>query len=276
MTLAYAANHVLQQLTAAAFTWVAGPADATRAYLCDGKMDKVFTSGSTGTSTSVVIDMGAAVAISAWAVLNSNAYLDATPRLTITAADDAGMSVNLVTFKSQTTLNATAPKNKDHILQGAPVTKRYWKLAWAFASNHTLTIGEIYASVASFTLSRTGTYGDSGDGEGFITAQSKMQYGDTRAVYLAGPVRETHLKWDDHTSSNRDELASLWRLVKGPTTPFLWIPSYEAVSAAAAASEQEVIFGRLLLSDLYAPQSDFNLYQPPSFLIRSLGREVGA
>ena len=59
-------------------------------------------------------------------------------------------------------------------------------------------------------------------------------------------------------------------------TPFLWIESYEAVSTAAAVTEQDCIFGRLRLPEFEWSWVDYNLTQPPELTIASEGRERGA
>jgi hypothetical protein len=275
MSIAYAVTNAFTALADTAFTW--STADAThRDYLHDGRMDKLMTLTSSIGGVTLVIDLGSASPLVGIAVLNSNiATAGGTPTLRVRAADDAGITVNVVTPKVASTLNTSAPKHKDHVLQFSSVSKRYWELTWTWTGAFQLKVGEVFAFASSTQLSRTGIYG-SGEGEFFRVAQNDMQSGEPRAVFIAGPVRRLALKWKDHSSTERDQLRTLWRTTKGPVTPFLYMPSYEAVSTAAAAAEQEVIYGRLGLTDFDFTQSDFNIYDMPDMVVTSLGREVGS
>lgn len=276
MSIAYAVSNALASLASTAFTW--STADTlNRTHLNEGRMDKLFNVSSSAGGVTLVIDMGAGVSLCGFAVLNSNiASAGGTPTLRVRAADDAGISAGVITPKSATTLNTTAPKQKDHVLQfAATASKRYWELAWTWTGSYQLKLGELFAFTASTQLTRAGIYG-SGEGEFFRVAQNDMQSGEPRAAFIAGPVRRLRLRWKDHSSTERDQLRTLWRATKGPVTPFLYIASYEAVSTAAAAAEQECILGRLLLNDFDFEQPDFNLFDPPDMVISSLGREVGS
>lgn len=280
---AYAYTNRCTGLAASAFTWSAGMLnDATRARLNDNRMDSRYVAGNPATSVSVVIDLGSALAVDGWAVLNSNAAVQKTCTLTIEAADDAAITVNAVTAKSATTLNVTAPRNKDHVLQFGVVTKRYWRLTWATTGSWTnFAIGELFAyyttlSVGTTRLSRKRIYGG-GEREQIITSALDFGNGNTRSYFVAGPVRSKRLPFSDLTEAEREELMQMWRRVKAGATPMLWIESYEAVSAAAANAEQEVVYGRCMLPDFAWSEPDFNLFTPDSeIIITSLGREVGA
>jgi hypothetical protein len=276
MALAYAVTNALSSLAATAFTW--STADTTnRAYLNDRRMDKVFIATAAVGGITLVIDMGGATQLAGIAVLNSNVASATAPTLRVRAADDAAITVNVVTPKAATTLDLTAPRHKDHVLQFAAATKRYWELTWVWTGSFALRVGELFAFTSSTQLTRSGIYG-SGGGERFKSIQTPMEYGTVQAMFLAGPIRSATLKWQDHTASNMAELQALWRATKGIVKPFLFVPSYEATGTAAADDQQECIYGRLLGpgDDFDFTQPDFNLFNPPDFTIMSEGREVGA
>jgi hypothetical protein len=277
---AYSVTNALSGLAASAFTWSNG-ATTSRSYLNDNRMDRRMVIGSSVASgVNVVIDLGSAQALMGFAILNSNAAAqksDATVR--VRGADDAGISVNVVTAKAASTLYAPSipPRNKDHVLQFAAVTKRYWELTWTWTGNVTnFSIGELWAYAAATQLSRRSVY-DSADGKKFFTASEQFQVGERRGVFLGGPQRSLELAWSDLSSTERDELDTMWGLVNGDVAPFLFIPSYEATATAGASSEQDCVFGRLEDSELVFQNPDFGRYAPrKAFVVRSAGREAGA
>lgn len=276
MTHAYAVTNKVTGLSATAFTSSSGPSDSTRAALNDGRMDRIFTCTSASGGVTIVIDLGSALSIAGWAVLNSNiATASGTPTLRVRGADDSAITTNVASAKAASTLNTSAPKHKDHVLQFAATTRRYWELTWTWTGNFALSIGELFAYATPTTLTRKAVYG-SGEGEFYKLARVDLANGEPRAVLLNGPVRRLALKWKDHSASEIAELRTMWRATRGPVTPFLFIPSYEATATAAAASEQEVIYGRLLAEAFDFTQPDYNLYEPPDLVVSSLGREAGS
>lgn len=277
---AYSTTNALSGLAAPAFTW-SNAATTNRSYLNDGRMDRRMVIGSSVASgIALVIDLGSAQALSGFAILNSNAAAqksDAAVR--VRAADDSGITTNVVTAKAASTLYAPSspPRNKDHVLQFASVTKRYWELTWTWTGNVTnFSIGELWAYSAATQLSRRSAYGST-EGKKIFTASESFQVGERRGVFLGGPQRVLQLSWVDLDATARDDLDTLWNLTKGSVAPFLWIQSYEATATAAAASEQDCIFGRLDEDDLPFQNNDFGLYMPANgLIIRSAGREAGA
>lgn len=274
----YVVTNQLTGLATSAFTWSTGGA-TNKAYLNDGRMDSRQVIGaSVASGINLVVNFGSAKALTGWAVLNSNAggqKTDATLR--IRAADDAGMSVNVVTAKAASTLySTTSPKNKDHVVQFASVTKQYWELLWTWTGNVTnFAIGELFAYTALTALSRRSIYG-SGETHEALVAQSLMGYGETRGLYLAGPIRQPDLNWDDLNATERDQLHTMHELSFFGASPLLWVESQEATALAAAAAEQECIYGRLMKPGYRWTQTDFGIYQPDGFSLRSCGREAGA
>ncbi len=274
---AYAVTNALANRGASDFTFSSSASN--KGYLNDGRMDRrsIYT-GSVSSGYNVIIDAGAAVALMGFAVLNHNFALQKSDaKLLIEGADDGAMSTNLVTAKAVTTLQQAAPQNKDHVLQFASVTKRYWRLTWTWTTGSVTNpaIGEIFAYASAVQLARKGIYGGIGEKEDLMLATVDFPYGDSQSLYLAGPIREKLLRFSDLNTSQRDEIRAMWRATNGPVTPLLWIESYEASASAAAAAEQDCIFGRNEQPSHHWSEGDFALYQPDDFSIRSLGREVG-
>lgn len=278
MSHAWAVTNMLSPLVAGAYTWGAfGPADATRAYLSDGRLDKQYLCTATATTINVVIDLGSAQAVSAIAILNTNVRDATVPKVLIEGADNSGMSTNLVTAKALTTLNIAnyyEQTSKDHVLQFAAVTKRYWRITWSWTGTFALKIGELFAC-ASTSLSRKYVWGST-DSAILKAVVNESLTGERRAAFFGGPIREKRMHWQDLTASESLELKALWNAALGPVRPVLWTESYEATATAAAATEQECILGRLGASTWAVDNPDFGLYQPGDVTIRSLGREVGA
>lgn len=289
MSHAYSTVNRLHGLAAAAFTWSPAYSSSDRAYLNDSRMDRRVNvgngSGSPSTTT-VVIDLGTARGLKGFALLNHNFAIQTggTGTVKVEGADDSGMSTNLVTAKAATTLsaemsaNAMDPKNKDHVLQFAAVTKRYWRLtfAWSGGSITNLTFGELYAYDDVTQLTRKGIYG-SGDREDVFTSEIQFGNGDTRGLFLGGPVRSMTLRWQDLSESELLELRALWYAAYGNAGKLLFIPSYEATATAAAAAQQDCIYGRLSRrNSIEYPEMDYLLHSFDDLVVRSLGREVGA
>ena len=274
---AYATVNRLTGLTASAFsvTTGAGPSGATELYLNDGRMDRQYTFTAGTTAETLQIDMGAAVQCSGFAVLNHNLTALGGGDVTITAADDAGFTVNVITVKAASNISITPPNEKDSVFQFANVTKRYWRIAFTHVSSSSLKIGEVFALGATTTLTRFMVDG-SGESEEIISVGQKMLYGETRSTYFAGPIRTKTLRFQEWTTEELAEARTLWRATLGPVNPFIFIQSYEATATAANYEEQEVMFGRLMLNDFNWTYTDHLYRQPPEFVITSLGREAGA
>lgn len=265
--------------TSSGFTWSNG-ATANRSFLTDGYMDqRMLVDAAAASGISLVMDFGSGATLIGCAVLNSNCAVQKTnAALRVRAADDAAITVNVVTAKAASTLySATAPRNKDHVLQWASIgSKRYWQLTWTWTGTVTnFSIGEIFAFQASTQLSRRSIYG-SGERKRIKKADTEMQYGETRSLFQAGPLRELHLLWEDVTASERDQLDTMWSSSLGGAHSMLWIDSYEAVATAAAVAEQQCCFGKLREPDFEWSEQDFQLYTPAGFTLGSLAREAGA
>ncbi len=281
MAYCYAITNLLTGLAASAFTNSTGNNDSTRARLNDGRMDKRYVvNSSVASGSTIVIDFGTAVAATGFALLNTNCAVqksDAAVRVRGADGFTAGtINTNIVTAKAATTLNSTAPKNKDHVLQFPIVTKRYWELTFTWTGSvANFAIGELWAFQGQTQISRKSIYGG-GEKEEMKTASIEFDGGNTKAYFKGGPIRGKRLPFQDLTGAQLAELQVMWRAAKAEANPFLWIESYESSAAAAAVAEQEVIYGRCRLAEFEWSETDYLLYQPPEVVIRSLGREVGA
>lgn len=275
---AYAVTNLLESLSATAFTWSTG-ATSNRSYLIDGRMDRRFVVGaSVASGVTCVVNFGAPTLVTGFAVLNSNAAVQKTDAaLQIRAADDAAITVNVLTKKAASTLySATYPRNKDHVLQFGSRQKQYWELTWTWTGNVTnFSIGELWAFYQQPTLSRRSIWG-SGEGKKMWTASEQFQTGERRGLKLGGPQRMLDLQFSDLSESERDELDLMWQRTDGNASPFLWIDSYEAVDTAAATTEQNCVLGRIEDDTLFFQNPDFGRHAPGGFKIGSAGREAGA
>lgn len=285
---AYAVTSYLSGLAASAFGWYttyASPSSGSftpsnREYLNDAHMDdQCLVSASAASGMNVIIDLGSARQLTGVAILNSNAAVQKTDAaVLVEASSNATFAADVNVAKAATTLySTTTPKNKDHVLQfTANHTKRYWRLTWTWTGTVTnFVIGELFAFIGATQLSRRSIYG-SGESYEAIVSQAPLQYGETRGLFQAGPIRQLDLQWDDLTAAQRDELYNMHALSNFGARPLLWIESYESTVLAAAAAEQECIYGRLIKPGFQWAHKDFAIYQPGGFSIRSLGREAGA
>jgi hypothetical protein len=272
---AYAVTNLLSGLAAASFTW-SNSATTNRGYLNDAEMESQFSAGSASSSLSVVVDLGTATSVSCVAILNSTLGSATAPTVTITGADNAAISTNAVVVKSASTPYAVAPRSKDHVFQFASTSKRYWKVAFTWTGAHTLKIGELFFAVQT-QLTRAAALGD-GRGESLehVANVLTMGTGTKRSHFLAGPYRKKTIPLADLSASDLAEVTALVVAAFGPVTPILWIEQYEATSSAAAAANQDCIYGKLEAAEWGYEEPDFNLYDIDALVIRSLGREVGA
>lgn len=270
---AYAVTNKLAGLLTSIFTWSNSATD-NLARLNDGRMDKKFSVGAATSTVNLVIDFGAATAIEAIAILNHNLATATSPTIKVEAADDSAITTNAVTAKAATSINQDAPRHKDTVLQFAAVSRRYWRITFAWVGSFNLQIGELFPCLTT-ALSRAIVYGNV-SGEEYITSRFGAYAGETRGHYIAGPIRTRQLPFEDLDADERDELLALFRATFGGATPLLWIEQYEATSTAADDDHQEVILGRLDEMALTNVEFDFGRYNPSGLTLRSLGREVGA
>ena len=272
----YQRTNLGASLAAAAFTPGSGPSDASRSFLVDRRMDKVYEFTAVSGDNELVIDFGSAVSLGAIALLNSN-VVDAPggePTVTVEAADNSGISVNAVLAKDETLLNITLPYHRDHVLQFPAVSRRFWRITWFWSGSFQLTLGEIFFAAGVTSLPRRSTYG-SGDALRVLDVSVEMQYGDSRVTLLGGPQRVKRLRFADLSATDAQALRTMWLTMGGRALPFLWVEQVQAATQGAPAAEQECVFGRLQAPDFAEPQEDFGVYQTAELEVRSMGRQVG-
>lgn len=276
MTFAYGTTNRATGLAASAFTVTtgAGPTDSTRLYLNDGRVDLQYEFTSSNAVT-LQIDLGSAKTVSAWAVLNHNFNSLGGGTCKIDAADDTAWTTNVVAIKAASTFATTFPKEKDSVFQFASATKRVWRLTFTNVTTGAVKIGEVFGVSATTQLSRGQTDG-SGESGKFVRGVVEMANGGVRTVLFGGPIRRKTFRAQDYTESQKNELLTLWNATKGDVLRFLWIESYEATALAAAATEQDCIFGRLLVPEFTWSWTDYNLTQPSELVIEAEPREWGS
>lgn len=275
MSHAYAVTNYMEALAAASMTWSSG-ITTYRAYLQDRRMDNLFYSSASGeTLTSVVIDMGAAVSLKGFAFLNHNLATWSSPTILIEGADDAAITTNVVTAKASTSINKTAPNHKDCVLNFSSTSKRYWRIKFNDAgATRTLILGELMALTTVTTLNRTKIYGH-GESEQYFVNQVQSMTGEVRSNFLAGPFRTKNIPFSDLDSNDLVSVMTMFRATYGGSLPMLWIEQICTTTSASTYAEMECIWGKMQ-QEMDWTEGDFNLFTPSSFVIRSLGREVGA
>ncbi len=277
MPSAYVVNNAaagLNPLTA--FLSTGSYVDLTqRPFLIDGRMDKQVEFVSDYQAV-VVFDFGGGILLRGWGVLNHNMAGADSPQVLIEGADNSTFSTNLVTAKAASNVNQVVPRHRDAVFQFATINRRYWRLTFSFGIPFAFRLGELipYQSTDVIQLSRGYTDGSS-EPEEILSVGVQMMYGERRDVFLGGPMRHKRMRFQDYTAAQNAELMTMWRATKGPVNPLLWIESYEAVATAAAAAQQNCIYGKLDLQTFEAPYTDFDLVQPNELIIRQKGRGVG-
>lgn len=275
MSAGYAITNALAGLAATAFTWSTAYTTG-RDRLNDGKQDYLAASGgSAAANVTLVIDMGSATALVGFVLLNHNLNNGASCTVLVEGADDAAITTNPVTAKAATEINGTSfPNKKDTVLQFPSVTKRYWRLSFTYSGNRILTFGEILAFTAITTLSRQTIYG-AGEKGRYVNNRNESKTGYLHSTFLAGPLREKTLPYKDLSTSQRDELLTMWNATRGGNSNLLWIETIGSSALAASLAEQECMWGKL--QDAFGwTQADYLLFDVPGLTLVGLGREVGA
>ena len=274
MSHGYAVTNALTSLAATAFTWSSAYTTG-RDRLNDGRMDVPAASGSSAQASgqTLVFDLGSAQALVGIALLNHNLASGACT-VRVRAADDAAITTNVVTAKAASTIVTTEPNQKDTVLQFPSVTKRYWELTFVHTGTKIVTVSEILALAAITALSRTTEYG-TGEEERYVLNQNTSKTGTVHSTYLAGPLRSRTLPFKDLSTTERDELLTMFRATKGGNANLLWVEFIESTATAASSEAQECIWGKIAPSLTWA-EDDFHLFNPSGLQISGLGREVGA
>lgn len=272
MSHGYVTSNALVALGPTAFTWSTG-GTTNRGFLNDGRLDKVATSGGSSTVTDLVIDMGSAVPLVGFAVLNHSMATWTAPTILVSADNSSGFGSGVaVTTIGSTPVVQTAPNHKDAVfLSSVTYTRQYWRLRFSDSSARTLSLGEVYGIAAVTTLSRKKTYGHS-ETEEYRLNSIETQTGERRGTFLSGPIRTKKLPFADVQGSERDELMAMWRATYGGASPLLWL---EDAGVLHVAREQECILGKLQPSFGWT-ERDYDLFDATALELRGLAREVGA
>lgn len=275
MTHAYATGNAASSLAASAFTWSTG-ATTDRDALNDGRMSRKCSATSSASSpVDLTIDFGSATALVGFALLNHSLASYSGATVLVTGADDAAMTVNAVTAKAASTVPTSAPAHKDVVLAFPSVTKRYWRLRFAYGSPpFTVQVGEVLALSAFTSLSRRKVYGW-GESERYFVNTAESRTGETYSTFLAGPRRSKRLPFVDLSASEKAEVMAMWRASKGGATNLLFVEDYNSTASAAASTEMECLFGKLKPAMGWT-EGDYSLFSPEALELTELGREVGA
>lgn len=275
MSVGYAITNAISGLAATAFTWSSGYT-TNRARLNDGVQDELASGSSSAQASgqTLVVDLGSATALVGWALLNHN-LASGSCTVRIRAADDSGISVNVVTAKAASTINTSAPYQKDTVLQFPSATKRYWEFTFVHSGTKTITIGEVLAFTSITTLSRSPIYG-SGESERYVLNRNESRTGNVRSTFVGGPVRTIQLPFADlRGTSERNELMTMWRSSQGGNLNLLWIDLIESTNTAATSAGMQCLWGKLQ-DTLGWTEGDYEVFGVDGLVLVGLGREVGS
>ena len=274
MSHGYAVTNALTGFANSAFTW-SSAYTSDRRRLIDGMLDEIASSAASAQASgqTLVINMGSAVSLAGFALLNHNLSTGACT-VRIRAADNAAISINVVTAKAATTIVTVAPNHKDTALQFPSVSKQYWELTFVHTGTKIVTIGELLALTAITTLSRTSIYGD-GESERALLNMNTSGTGHQRSTFLGGPIRTKRRVFRDQSPSDRAELRAMWAACTYGNSNLLWIDFIESTATAATDDAQECLWGKIEPGFDWT-QSDFRLFDPSQFTIVGQGREVGS
>lgn len=275
MSSGYAITNRLTGLAATAFTWSSGFTTG-RSKINDGLMDEVAVGSSSAQASgqTLVMDLGSALACVGVVILNHN-LASGTSSVRVRGADDAAITVNVVTAKADTTIGTSAPYEKDSALQFPSVTKRYWELTFTHTGTKIIRLGEILVFGSITTLSRQTVYG-AGEEEEYFLNRNQGQVGHVRSTYLGGPVRSKRLPFSLlRGTTERDELMTMWRATQGGNKNLLYLDNIDSSASAGTAASQQCLWGKLQ-SSLSWTEGDYLLFDIDSLVLVGQGREVGA
>lgn len=273
MSVGYAITNALTGLASSAFT-LNGMSISALSRLNDGVMDEIADAGGGSSGQYLRIDMGSATALVGFALLNHNLATGGCT-VEVKGADDSGFTTNVVTAKAASTINTSAPYQKDTVLQFPSVSRRYWKLTFTHSGSKTISLGEVLAFTSITTLTRTPMYG-AAQQERYLLNRSETRTGHVRTTLLGGPLRDMTLPFKDlEGTSQRDELLNMWRATYGGTLNLLWLDYIESTATAASSTAMQCLWGRLQES-LGWSEDDYNLWGVDGLRLVGLGREVGS
>lgn len=275
MSAGWAVANALQGLAATSFVWSSG-FTTSRNRLNDTIQDELASSAASAVASgqTLAFDLGSAQALSGVALLNHNLATGACA-VKVEGADDSAFTVNLVTAKAASTINTTAPYDKDTVLQFPSTTKRWWRLTFTHTGTKVVTLGELLALGTITTLSRNYIYGN-GETEKYILNRGEMMTGNVRSTFLAGPIRTKRMPFKDlQGTSQRNELMAWWRATRGGNLNTLLVENIESTATAATSTAMQCIWG-YLQEELGWTEDDSNLYGVDALTLVGQGREAGS
>lgn len=272
MSHGYALGNALTGLAATAFTWSSGYTTG-RSKLNDGLQDEIAASSASAVASlqRLTIDLGTATQLVGLALLGHN-LATGSCFVQVDASSD-NFATDTTAVKAACAVPTAAPNDRDLVLQFPAVTKRYWRLTFAYTGSKIVTLGELLALTAVTTLSRTRTWGH-GETERFITNRNESPTGSVRATLLSGPVRTKRFAFRDLVgTAQRDELMAMWRVTRGGVLPLLWIDTVESTAGVASVAGMECLWGRLSESHGWS-EGDYLLFDVDGFELIGQAREV--
>lgn len=274
MSSGYGITNALTGLAATAFTWSSAFA-TSRDRLNDSIQDELTASASTAQASgqTLVINLGAAVSLSGFALLNHNL---GTGACTVKVEADTGPTfATAVVAKAASTINTAAPYDKDAVLQFPAVSKQYWRLTFVHSGTKIVTLGEVLALASITAISRQTVYG-AGESERYVLNRVESMTGQLRSSFLAGPIRTKTMPFKDlQGTAQRDELMAMWRATRGGNANLLWVDLIESTATAATGPAMQCLWGKLQES-LGWTENDFNLFGIDGLTLVGQGREVGS
>ncbi len=275
--MAWSYSNHLDGLATANITWSSGYTTG-RDRLYDGRLDiaAVGSASAVASGQYLQINFGSARALPGIALLNHNLSTGSVS-VTVTAADDAAMSVNLVTAKAATTINTSFPYDKDTLLQFPPVTRQYWRITFTHSGTKQIQIGELLMLPYLLQLTRNSIYGGHENEVKSMQRRVMAETGSTRVARIASPQRTIRFNFESlQGESQRDELLALWNSseggAKGNNLLAEWV---ESSASAGSAQSQRCLWGRLQDSSGWSDE-DYNVFGVPPFELVGAARQVGA
>ncbi len=273
MSSGYAITNALTGLAATAFTWSSGYT-TDRAKLNDGLQDEVAAGSSSAQASgqTLKVDLGAATALVGVAILNHNLASGSCTVQIDASSDDFAADTTAV--KAATTINTSAPYDKDTVLQFPSVTKRYWRFTFVHTGTKTVRLGELLFFASITTLTRQSVYG-AGEEERFPQNRVASDTGHVRATVLAGAIRSKSLDFRDlRLTTERDEVMAMWRATQGGAKTLLFIDLIESQATAASSAGQQCLWGKLEPVQGWT-EDDYQVFTTTALRLTGLGREAG-
>lgn len=275
--MAWSYGNRLDGLAVANITWSSGYTTA-RDRLYDGRHDikALGSSSATASGQYLQINFGSAQALAGIALLNHN-LATGSVTVTVTAADDSGMSTNAVTAKATTTVNTSFPYERDTLLQFPSVSRQYWRITFAHSGSKQLQIGELLMLSTLTALTRNSVYGGHSNELRSVQRRVVSETGSMRVARISAPLRTMRFNFADlQGESQRDELLAMWNASEGGAKGNTLIAEYvESSVSAGSAQSQRCIWGRLQEVTGWS-DDDYNIFGVTGFELQAAGREVGA